>query len=87
MLDLDAKRFAEARDKLREAIVWQKKALAAYPRHPQYRQFLANHLTNLRLAAQGLQRFTIGLHTGHGFRPETPDFVGIGCAQSEGKPL
>jgi hypothetical protein len=53
-LDLVAKRFAAARDKLNAAIGWQKKALAAYPRHPEFRRFLANHLTNLLHAALGL---------------------------------
>jgi serine/threonine-protein kinase len=52
--DLHARRFGEARKRLREAILWQKKALAANPRHPTYRQFLANHLTNLIAAARGL---------------------------------
>ena len=47
MIDLDAKRFEEARARLREAIEWQRKALAANPANPTYRQFLANHLTNL----------------------------------------
>ena len=37
-----------------EAIVWQRKALAANPANPHYRQFLANHLTNLITAARGL---------------------------------
>ena len=36
------------------AIAWQKKALAANPRNPHYRQFLTNHLTNLIEAARGL---------------------------------
>jgi hypothetical protein len=56
MIDLDAQRFAEARQRLHEAISWQKKALAAYPKHPTYRQFLANHLTHLVRAARGLAR-------------------------------
>ena len=53
-IDLAAKRFEQARDKLRQAISWQKKALATNPRHPTYRQFLRNHLTNLIEAAKGL---------------------------------
>ena len=53
-LDHDAGRFADARDQLLQAVTWQRKALAANPRHPQYRQFLANHLTNLIRACQGL---------------------------------
>jgi serine/threonine-protein kinase len=55
VLDLRARRWPQARDCLREAIAWQQKALAAYPRQPTYRQFLANHYTNLLLAAQGLR--------------------------------
>jgi hypothetical protein len=53
-IDVAAKRFEQARDKLRQAIFWQRKALAAYPRHPMYRQFLCNHLTNLLTAAKAL---------------------------------
>ncbi len=55
-LDLEAKRFEEARVRLREAIEWQRKAMAVHAAHPQYRQFLANHLGNLILAARGLGR-------------------------------
>jgi tetratricopeptide (TPR) repeat protein len=54
--DLAAQRYEQARTRLREAVDWQKKALAANPRHPAYRQFLANHLKNLIKAAQGLGR-------------------------------
>jgi serine/threonine-protein kinase len=54
LLDIDAKRFQQARDKLQQATSWQKKALAANPRHPTCRQFLRNHLTNLVKAAKGL---------------------------------
>ena len=54
MIDLDAKRFEEARVRLREAVEWQRKALASNPAHPNYRQFLANHLTNLITPARGL---------------------------------
>jgi len=54
VIDLDAKRFERARDKLRQAISWQKKALAANSRKPTYRQFLRNHLTNLVTAAKAL---------------------------------
>lgn len=53
-LDLDAKRFEKARVRLRQAVEWQRKALAANPKNPQYRQFLANHLNHLIEAAQGL---------------------------------
>jgi tetratricopeptide (TPR) repeat protein/tRNA A-37 threonylcarbamoyl transferase component Bud32 len=54
MLDLDAKRFGEARVRLQEAVEWQRKALASNPAHPTYRQFLALHLENLIGAARGL---------------------------------
>jgi tetratricopeptide (TPR) repeat protein len=53
-IDLDAKRFGVAREKLMQAISWQKKALAADPNHPTYRQFLLIHATNLIRAAQAL---------------------------------
>ena len=55
-VDLGAKRFQEACERLREAIVRQKKALAAHPKSPEYRQFLAMHLTYLSKAARGLGR-------------------------------
>jgi serine/threonine-protein kinase len=54
MIDLGANRFDQACDKLRRAISWQKKALAANPRHPTYRQFLRTHLTDLISAAKAL---------------------------------
>jgi serine/threonine-protein kinase len=54
MIDLAAKRFAQARDRLRQAISWQEKALAASPRHQTYRQFLRNHLAGLSTAAAAL---------------------------------
>ncbi len=54
IIDLIAGRFAEGRDRVREAIAWQEKALAADPRNRTYRQFLRNHYTNLKRAAQGL---------------------------------
>ena len=53
-IDLDAKRFVEARTRLREAVEWQRKAMASNPRNPTYRQFLTNHWTNLIKAARGL---------------------------------
>jgi tetratricopeptide (TPR) repeat protein len=54
LLDLDAQRFSEARVRLREAIEHQKRALAANPRHPTYRQFLKNHYDGLLTVAVGL---------------------------------
>ncbi len=53
-VDLDAKRFKQGSEKLRQAIFWQKKALTANPMHPAYRQFLENHLFNLIKAARAL---------------------------------
>ena len=38
------------------AIEWQRKALAANPDNPNYRQSLGNHLSNLVSAAEGLGR-------------------------------
>jgi tetratricopeptide (TPR) repeat protein len=55
-IDLDQGQFENARETLTRAIVWQRKALAADPNHPNYRQFLANHLENLIRAAKGLGR-------------------------------
>jgi serine/threonine protein kinase/tetratricopeptide (TPR) repeat protein len=54
LIDIEAKRFDKARARLREAIVWQRKALATNPAKPTYRQFLGNHHFNLILAARGL---------------------------------
>ena len=56
LIDLDERQFESARAKLTRAIEWQRKALAANPNHPTYRQFLANHLNNLIRAAKGLGR-------------------------------
>ena len=53
VIDLGRRQFDNARAKLTRAIEWQRKALAVNPGHPSYRQFLANHLTVLILAAEG----------------------------------
>jgi eukaryotic-like serine/threonine-protein kinase len=53
-IELRRKRYAEARTKLEAAIVWQRKAVSANPRHPRYRQYLAIHLFNLIEAGKGL---------------------------------
>jgi hypothetical protein len=68
MIDLNAGRFEEARTRLQEAILCQKKALAANPDHPSYRQFLIEHLVNLIRAAEGL-----GDETGAGEAQEELD--------------
>ncbi len=58
MIDIDERRFDEAYSKLVQAIDCQKKARAANPRNPTYRQFLVSHLWNLARAAEGLERPT-----------------------------
>ena len=50
-----AERFVEARDRLREAILWQKKALAANPEHRNYRQSVRNHYAGLLSTAGSLR--------------------------------
>ena len=55
-INLDGRQFYEARAKLARAIDWQRKALAANPNHPMYRQFMATHLGNLVRATEGLGR-------------------------------
>jgi hypothetical protein len=54
-IDLAAKRFQQAREKLSEAVRWQKKAMAANPLNPTCRRFLRNYLLNLLKAANGLR--------------------------------
>jgi tetratricopeptide (TPR) repeat protein len=51
---MDAKRFAEARDGLRQAVECQRRALASYPAHPAYRQLMAEHLDHLIKATRAL---------------------------------
>ncbi len=53
LLDISARRFAEARVLLQQAIDCQKKALATNPRNPKYRQYLAFHLTQLITVTRG----------------------------------
>src|SRR5262249_28916492 len=57
-IDIYAKRFRQGRDKLRQAISWQKKALAATPGNPTYRRLLRTHLRNLVIAATSLGNAT-----------------------------
>jgi tetratricopeptide (TPR) repeat protein len=52
--DLEAAQFAVAADRLRQAITWQKKALAANPASPTDRQGLRKNYTRLLNAARGL---------------------------------
>ncbi len=53
-IDIRGRRFENARDRLRQAVESQSKALATNPMNPNYRQFLDNHLVNLISALQGL---------------------------------
>jgi tetratricopeptide (TPR) repeat protein len=53
-IDINSGRFDVARDRLRQAIAWQKQALAVNPKNPQFRQFLANDWTSFIKAARGL---------------------------------
>jgi serine/threonine protein kinase/tetratricopeptide (TPR) repeat protein len=53
-IDLRAQRFESARDRLRRAVEWQRKAVAAFPAHPTYRRFLGGSLFNLIRANKGL---------------------------------
>ena len=66
LVQIDARTFAEARDGLRQAIVWQKKALSATPLHVRYRQFLANHYVNLARAARELHDADLEMEAGQG---------------------
>ena len=63
LIDLGARRFDEARDRLQQAIIWQKKALAVNPRNPKYRQFMTGHLNGMIATAcepwaWGMKRLT-----------------------------
>jgi tetratricopeptide (TPR) repeat protein len=54
MIDLLSKHVQQARDKLREAISWERMALGAYPKLPTYLRNLEGHLTHLVQAATTL---------------------------------
>ena len=54
-IDGAAKRFAQSAEKLRQAVTRQRKALAANPMNPRYRQFMRNHLTGLVMTANVTQ--------------------------------
>ena len=56
MLDIDARRFAEADRLLKQAVDCQKRALAVNAGNPTYRQYLANHLTNRMKVARAVGR-------------------------------
>jgi tetratricopeptide (TPR) repeat protein len=53
-IHMDAKHFAVARDNLRQAVEYQRRALASNPAQPQYREFMTNHLVNLLSASRAL---------------------------------
>ncbi len=54
MIELDAKRFEQARDLLRQAIESQRKALAVYPATTGFRRPMDAQLSNLIKACRGL---------------------------------
>ncbi len=54
-LDMSAHRFLKARDRLKSAIDFQKRALAAHPSDPLFRQFLKYHFSESKLVAVGLE--------------------------------
>jgi eukaryotic-like serine/threonine-protein kinase len=66
VLYIRQQRFPEARQKLLDAITWQKKALSANPRNPNYRQLAQQHYANLQLAAQGLRDDALALDAKRG---------------------
>jgi hypothetical protein len=51
---MHAKRFIEARDGLRQAVEYQRRALACNPAHPKYREFMTKHLNLLINATRAL---------------------------------
>ncbi len=53
-IEFAAQRFSAARDRVQEAIDWQKKALALSPQNSEYRQRLKRHYSLLTQAAQQL---------------------------------
>ncbi len=54
MINTEGKQFETSRDRLQQAILWQKKALAGDPTNPQYRKHLNKHLVALINVAQRL---------------------------------
>src|SRR5262249_6558021 len=55
-IDLDELRFDKAREEILQAIEWRRKLLAADPQDANSQRLLADHLTLLIRAAQGLGR-------------------------------
>ena len=56
VIDVQEHQDDKAWSTLKEAIAWQRKALAVNPKHPQYRQFMDNHLKELIPVAARLGR-------------------------------
>jgi tetratricopeptide (TPR) repeat protein len=54
LIDLKASRFRQARDRLREAVEWQKQALSTNPQNPTYRLALSMTFENLARACAGI---------------------------------
>jgi hypothetical protein len=54
---LAQRRFAQAHDRLRQAVRLGRKALASNPANPIYRKFLESHLISLAAAARGQGNF------------------------------
>jgi len=54
LIDLSAKRYEEARVRIREAIEWQRKALASNPANPTYREFPGRALDQPDRSGSGL---------------------------------
>ncbi|MDB5351665.1 MAG: hypothetical protein JWN86_2912 [Planctomycetota bacterium] len=53
-MQLDLRKFTQARELLLQALTWQRKALAASPGNPRYRQCINAHLTGLIQAATAI---------------------------------
>jgi hypothetical protein len=56
IIDLDERREDDGLARLTRAIDWQRKALTASPRDPDYRRLMINHITRLIRATEGLAR-------------------------------
>ena len=80
VMDLRSKRLEAACVGLREAAIWQRKAMAAMPAHPGPRYRLIEHLENLRRAASGLglaEESNQALRELHALRSSDPETVAL----------
>ena len=87
MIELDAKRFEQARDLLRKAIESQRKALAVYPANTGFRRPMDAQLSNLIKAYRGLNDAEGGAEAEQElakFRRLRPGDGGHGCAIGRG---